>query len=328
MRKIRIAVIGCGSIGLRHLRNLLRNDQVEAAAMDADLNSVRYVRAMDSSIRIFSSFRELEAWKTDIVIVATPNHLHKEHALRAFGSGAHVLCEKPIACSVADAKIMEAAAEKAGKILAVGLTERFRSAVDHLIRESVSGSLGTIVGGRAMVGTYNTLLCAHDPSHRANEFGAIVIDYVHELDILNAVFGSPSNIECFCNSSGSKPLKASPSLIAAIMKYPEEAVVSIHFDYIQHPQRRLLEIYGDRKTLEYNFQTDILTTYDCEKNEPESRNFQNVRDDQFVREHNNMIDAVLRGIPPKIPVSEAIKSLLVAERILEKLKAAGQDGKN
>ena len=256
----------------------------------------------------------------EIVIVATPNHLHRQNTLDALDRGAHVLCEKPIACSSADAMEMAEAAKKANRVLAVGQTERFREATAAMVKMTRSGALGNLIGGRAMVGTYNTLLCAKDKKHRMENFGTIVIDYIHELDLLHAVFGPAFAAHGFCNNLSRKELQASPTLMAAILQYKNKEIVSLHFDYVQHPQRRLFEIYGDQKTLSYDFQSDTLEIWDSGRDKPKKLSWNNDRNDQFVREHLDMMSAVIHGNKPQVDGETAAEVLKTAELVLGSLQ--------
>ena len=319
MKKTKVLIVGCGSIGLRHLQNLLLNNTLELAGLDLSPRAENEVKEISSEIIYFADFDSAANWNPDLVIVATPNHLHKANCLWAFDIGAHVLCEKPLATTVAEGRDIVDAAEKAGKKLGVGFTERFRESINFIIKEATSGNLGRLIGGRAMVGTYNTMLCAKDPKHREETFGSLILDYVHELDILAAIFGKAKRVECMCNTLADKELKANPSLAAAIAEYEKGEIVSIHFDYVQHPQRRFFEIYGDKKTLVYDFQADTLEIYDCQKQGHEVRKFYNVRNEQFVAEHNDMLNAINSDSKPRITGRDGLKSLEVSGMMLEKL---------
>ena len=108
----------------------------------------------------FDALDNALAWAPLIVVAATPNDLHREVAEKSFEAGAHVLCEKPIADTVADGQAMVAAAGQADRVLAIGYTNRYRPSIEAVQRMAASGECGNLIGGRAMVGTYNTLLCA------------------------------------------------------------------------------------------------------------------------------------------------------------------------
>ena len=320
MNKIKILVVGCGSIGLRHLQNLQLRRDVEIAAFDPRSEAAQNIAEIGADIKFFQVKDTAAIWQPELVIVATPNHLHREWALWAFSNNAHVLCEKPLADTVESGKIIVEAAAKSGKILAVGFTERYREAIRYIIEEARAGKMGTLVGGRAMVGTYNTLLCAKQPELRANTFGSVIVDYVHELDILAEIFGEMKKLECFANNLAIKERKSLPSLAAMIIEYQSGAVVSVHFDYVQHPQRRFTEIYGDKKTFCYDFGSDQLQVYACDQPGFNTRTFNNVRNEQFEREHSDIIKAIRTGTHPLVSGKDALRSLIVAEEAIKRLR--------
>jgi predicted dehydrogenase len=149
---IRIALVGAGAIAqLAHLPVLAKikgatlvaicdNDRVKAGALAQRL----------SVPDVFTDIDELlEYDKLDAVIIATPNHLHEPHVLRALLSKVHVLCERPLSLTTAGVNRILASAEKAGRMVVVGNNHRFRSDVQQLNRFLQGGELGRIVGLRA-----------------------------------------------------------------------------------------------------------------------------------------------------------------------------------
>jgi predicted dehydrogenase len=173
-----------------------------------------------------------------------------------------------------------------------------------------------------MVGTYFTLMCAKNPQDRCETFGNVIVDYVHELDILAALFGDFRRVECMANRLGDKPLKANPGLAAMLVEYESGAIVSVHLDYVQHPSRRIFEVYGDRKSLCYNFMSDTLEIYDAEKGSGyEIRTFQHVRNEAFQREHEDALKMARDGARPRVTGEEALRSLALAETAIRKLAA-------
>jgi predicted dehydrogenase len=102
------------------------------------------------SARTFSSVTDLIASDAvDAVIIATPNHVHREITLAAVRAGKHVLCEKPLALTTADAREMERAADAAGVRHMTAFTYRFVPAMRYMRHLVSSGSLGTPLHFRA-----------------------------------------------------------------------------------------------------------------------------------------------------------------------------------
>jgi predicted dehydrogenase len=125
---VRIAVVGVGYLGRHHARILASLSGAELVAV-VDTNAARaHEVAAASGTRPLTDFRDVLG-SVDAVTLAVPTELHREIALAFLTAGVHVLVEKPMAPSVADADEMIQAAAKAGAILAVGQTERFNPAV-------------------------------------------------------------------------------------------------------------------------------------------------------------------------------------------------------
>ena len=145
MEKLRVGVIGLGAMGKGHLGAYGRiPEAVEVAAL-CDLREEALAAAGERfpGARTAGDFRELlEPGDLDLVSVITMPQTHCEIAVAALEAGAHVLCEKPLAMSVAEADRMLAAAEGAGRMIQVGTNMRHMLEAG-LLRELVaSGKLG------------------------------------------------------------------------------------------------------------------------------------------------------------------------------------------
>ncbi|MDD3927062.1 MAG: Gfo/Idh/MocA family oxidoreductase [bacterium] len=316
---IKMLVIGCGSIGMRHLRILAERKDVEVAAFDSRIELSREVAGLGGDIRFFSSLDAALDWEPKIAVVAAPNEVHCELTLRCFAAGVHVLCEKPLADTIDNGCRMVEAARDSGMRLAVGYSERYRPSVQYMEELVKSGSMGNLIGGRAMVGTYNTLLCAKTDA-RSRIFGSLIIDYTHELDLMRLFFGDVEDVICKANKPGKKDIGADPSLAAMLLVFKGGAVVSVHMDYVQHPQRRCLELYGDVQTAELDMQTDFIRLYDCNRPGYRVQAFDPVRDDRFRAEHQDIIDAVTDGTPPRVTGEDGLRVLEIAERAISQIR--------
>src|SRR5690349_23615200 len=99
---------------------------------------------------VFTDIEDLlELDQVDAVIIATPNHLHEPHVLRALKQKVHVLCERPLSLTSGGVKRIIAAAEAADTKVVVGNNHRFRSDVQQLWRFLQGGELGRMMAVRA-----------------------------------------------------------------------------------------------------------------------------------------------------------------------------------
>ena len=202
MRKLRAAVIGAGFMGRVHTEALRRLGTVEVAAVAAiteeeakrfaEANNIEWATADVDSI--------LKSGDIDGVHICTPNALHAPIALAALKAGKHVLCEKPLALSAAEAKKMAELAEKKGLCNATNHNLRYYPVVQQIRRMIENGDLGEIL---VVQGTYSQdwllydtdfnwrILRKHNGTLRAvGDIGS------HWMDMIQHVTGLPITSLC------------------------------------------------------------------------------------------------------------------------------------
>ena len=126
---LRIGLIGCGGIAQSHLKALQSLPEFEVvAAADVDLSRAQQAAADYGIPQALDSYTAMLQGDLDAVSICLPHHLHREATVAALQAGKHVLCEKPMATTLADADAMIAAAEAADRTLMIGQVLRFRPA--------------------------------------------------------------------------------------------------------------------------------------------------------------------------------------------------------
>ena len=150
----RIGIIGCGGIANgKHMPALKNQANVEMVAFcDIVLERAQQAAAAFGTpdAKVYEDYRELlNDSSIDIVHVCTPNDSHAEISIAALESDKHVMCEKPMAKTAADARRMVEAAKRTGKKLTIGYQNRFRSDSQYLKRLCADGELGEIYYAKA-----------------------------------------------------------------------------------------------------------------------------------------------------------------------------------
>lgn len=137
-----IAVIGCGAWGRNHVRTL---HGLGALAAVSDVSDAA-ARAAAESTGVPARAREeiLADHAISGVVIAAPDALHAEIAGQALAAGKHVLVEKPMAMTVADAETLETTAKRRGLTLMVGHILRYHPAFLRLAELTAAGTLGTL----------------------------------------------------------------------------------------------------------------------------------------------------------------------------------------
>ena len=153
MRKIRAGIIGCGGIANgKHLPAMKKNGNFEIVAF-CDLVEERAQKARQEygteDAKVFTDYKELLKEDVEVVYVLTPNSAHAPLSIDALEAGKHVMCEKPMAKTYAEAKAMVEAAERTGKILTIGYQNRYRADSSYLKKACQDGELGEIYYAKA-----------------------------------------------------------------------------------------------------------------------------------------------------------------------------------
>ena len=150
--KLRVGIIGVGGIGKLHLKSFAAVPEATLVAI-ADANPERLAE-MAAEFRVPATYTEYRALldrdDIDAVSVCTPNFLHAPATLAALEAGKHVLCEKPLATSSAEALAMARAAKAADRALLVAFSHRRRGDVQWLKRAVEDGMFGDVYYAKAM----------------------------------------------------------------------------------------------------------------------------------------------------------------------------------
>jgi predicted dehydrogenase len=178
---IRVGIIGGGSIADSHVDGyLLAGDQAKVTAI-ADIHTEHAQRCADrvGGARIFTDYREMIAsGVVDAVDICLPHHLHKNAIVAAAAAGKHVLCEKPLCLTVAEAEAVREAVSASGITLMCAHNQLFLPAVARAKEVVRQGGLGTIYEARTTDAFFNPL----DPAtigwrgDRATSGGGELID--------------------------------------------------------------------------------------------------------------------------------------------------------
>lgn len=200
--KHRIAIIGLGGMGTWHLNKLATLDEPEVAGI-WDIREERREFAREKGVYVYSGLEELLADQTvDMVLIATPNDLHKPLAIAAMEAGKHVISEKPITLNSADLQEMIDASERTGKFLCVHQNRRWDEdflTIKEILKNEELGQIfrleSRVHGAHGIPGDWR-----QEPEHG----GGMILDWgVHLLDQallfypgakLNTVYATVTNV--------------------------------------------------------------------------------------------------------------------------------------
>ncbi|MCU0962168.1 MAG: Gfo/Idh/MocA family oxidoreductase [Pirellulaceae bacterium] len=264
-RPVKIALIGTGEIGQVHA-------QAHASVEGTDLCIAALVQpeveqrlAQQYAAQLYPSVDAvLDDPTVDAVDICLPNDLHRQYAVQAFEAGKHVLCEKPIALTLADADAMLEAARRTQRFLMIGHVLRFwpeyRRAKEALDAGDVGAPLA--ISARRMVsllaGTRGDRDWRHDPRRSG---GAVLDMQIHDLDMFCWFFdGRPSTVF----SRGLRSPDGAWSHVFTHLEFPggRQAFVEASFMLRGNPIDIYFRVLGSEKSIEFTFQPASFALHD------------------------------------------------------------------
>lgn len=190
--KIRIAIIGAGLIGPRHAQAVVKCENAELTAFVDPAETGAQVAATFNVAHYRSVAELLESARTpDAAIICTPNQTHVPVSKELSAAGVHVLVEKPISTDIASGKdLLQHLAENKVKVL-VGHHRRFNPYIVSAKKIVSSGELGQPIGVNGVWALYKPPQYFEPPAdwRRDNTGGVMLINMVHEVDLLHHLFG-------------------------------------------------------------------------------------------------------------------------------------------
>lgn len=155
MSKVRIGIVGCGGIAnQKHMPSIAANGELAEIVAFCDTKIERAEKAAiefgTKDAKIYEDYHDLvNDPNVEVVHVCTPNVAHCPVTVAAFEAGKHVMCEKPMAATTADAQKMLDAWKKSGKMFTIGYQNRFREDTQTLHASCEEGELGEIYFAKA-----------------------------------------------------------------------------------------------------------------------------------------------------------------------------------
>ncbi len=321
MDSIGIGVIGMG-VGRRHAPGFVADQRVSHVALCDNDESKLKERAEELQIEdTTTNWCEIvERDDIGLVSVASPDHLHAEMSVAALNAGKHVLCEKPMAMSLAESRAMIDAVERSGKKLMVNNVLRFYERFEHVKKLVDDGELGEIY---AAEGDYlhNTLSLIRNGWRGPHRHSCMTGGGVHLIDLLRWIVAEVE--EAFCYSTygvlTEKEAK-SPDCMLAILRLENGAVAKAMTNMAaQRPALHNFILYGTKGVF-INAKPDGIL-YRGEKSEPEpviaKYGAADTGSGQKAVGIGHLLDAIERDEEPLVSVYEGARTIAVCDAIFE-----------
>ena len=327
---MRVLIVGCGSIGRRHISNLLAIEKIERIVVctkneeclekfgnekkiefTGELNNLPVSQDSRPS---FSSSNEI-----DFAIIANETSKHIDTAVFLAERGIHLFIEKPLSHNLEKVDILRETAERKKIKIYIAYNLRFLGTLQYIKEVLSRKGLGSLYFAKIEVGQYlpswrSTIDYRKTYSAASNtRGGGVALDLSHEVDYMRYLFGDPYHWKVMKTKVSTLEIDAE-DIFEGLYKYDSGFICSVHMDYLQTDTKREIRIEGSEGTLVGDLIRKIIKIKDKEKKEllvTDENLFDTAK--TYIEELNHFVRVIEGKEEPAITLHDGISALKLLE---------------
>jgi predicted dehydrogenase len=312
---VKILICGVGSIGERHIRNLLTLGY-EDIILYRTSNS--QLRSLDQNFKTFNNLEDALHEKPDIAFITNPTSLHLSTSISCALAGCHLFVEKPLSHSLEGMDKLNQIVIKKDLVCMTGFMYRYHPLIQKMKEITNLKMLGELIWIRSSWGEYlpdwhpwedyRTGYAAKDKLG-----GGPTATLSHDIDL--AIWFSNSEVKKFVNFQNyqSKLELETSHGNDILIKFHNGVTANIHVDFFQKPYYKEFEIVFTEGKLNFNYynnRLDIISPYKKHK-KVVLDDFD--RNEMFLLEIKDFINAIINKKASPIPINESLKSMQIVD---------------
>jgi len=332
---MKILMIGLGSIGQRHLRNIRRlyGDSIDIIAYRtrgltrtfSDDMKIRenVVLEEEFNITTYTDLGEALDTKPDIAFITNITSKHIETATKCAEAGCHLFIEKPLSYNLEGIENLQKMVKEKNLVVFMGFQNRYNPCIKKLKEILDNKLLGELVSVEVDMGERLTTM--HSYENYADTYmaqkkmggGVILNQQIHEIDYLNYIFGMPKSV--YALASHNNPLNIDVDDNSSAIYNVNGIPIYVHSDFMQYPPTRKCKVIGAKGYIEI----DLINNYvnislDDKVTKVEYKDFK--RNDMFLEELKLFMECVKLGKPSCSSMEDGIQTLKIALATLNSIE--------
>lgn len=318
---MKILVVGCGSIGQRHIRNIKGiSKKYEVIGFDV-IRKTREKVSKELKIKVFSSFKKSLDEKPDVVFICTPPYLHIRQALETAKRKMHLFIEKPLSHNMKDIDKLIRIAKKNRLITMVAANTRYYKSLAFVKKLLQKKTIGKIYGANIFFGYYlpywrPNIDYTKNYSAKKAMGGGVILDAIHEINYARWFFGEVK--ELFAFSGKKSDLKIDTEDHVDVLLRFKEVSCYLHLDYLQKTYERHCTIFGEKGKIEWDFSKNSVDIFIG--NKKKTYNFKTNINDMYIEEVRFFLNSVKNRNRMEMDIENGKKDLEVALMIKKSSK--------
>lgn len=323
---MKILVIGYGSIGKRHVKNLISLGKNEIIICTKNKEALKLEK---NGIKIFSSINKALKENPEISIICNETSFHVDTAIKLAENNCHLFIEKPLSNSLKNTNKLQKIIQKKKLISMVGCNMRFHDGI-KLIKKSIDKKeIGRIFSVTVENGSYMPDWHPWEDyrisyASKKNLGGGVVLTQIHEIDYLYWLFGTLNEVFSFSEKLSDLELNVE-DYSGSLLKFKNKIIAQIHLDYFQKPNVRNCKIIGTKGKIIWDYENNHLQIFKNKKNEFLTLHIDKKfdRNKMYVEELKYFLKCVNKNEVPMNNIAEAIE----VQKIAMAIKKSSQTGK-
>ena len=274
----KILVVGYGSIGKRHIENLLSISNLEIIVCTKRND----VKKLKKHAKVYRTLKQCLKEKPDMGIISNETSLHVTTAIKLANEGLDLFLEKPLSNSLKDVEKLRTIIKKKKLITQMGCNLRFHPCIKKIKSMIEQQKIGKIISAQVQT-------CSYLPDYHPGENyrkgyaarkdlgGGIILTQIHEIDYMYWLF---QEVESVISMSGKfSDLDVDVEDYAAcLLKFRNKIIGELHMDYFQRPNFKSCQIRGTKGEINWDSDNNCVNIYNMNKKrwkrEMEVKNYQ------------------------------------------------------
>ena len=308
-------VVGYGSIGKRHIKNLLSISDYKIIICTKQKNPKSINKKRCTFVK---TLEEGLLYNPTIGFVTNVSSEHIQTSILLANAGCHVFIEKPLSNSLKNTKKLLNIVKKKKLVTLMGCNLRFHSCIKKIKLLLEQKIIGEIISVQSECGTY--LPDWHPNENYSNSYaarddlgGGVVLTCIHELDYLYWFFGEIKEVFSITGKFSDLKIKSS-DLSAIILKFKNNIIGEVHLDYFQRPEFRSCKIIGTKGTIYWDSVNNEVKVFDIKKKKwiivLKVKNYD--KNKQYVDELSHFLNCVKKKEKSINDLTQGIETLNIA----------------
>ena len=269
---VSILIIGFGSIGRRHLENLLQLKNVKLIVFTKRTDLSQFE---EQGVKISNSLTECLRENPEIGFITNETSLHIPIAIKLAKNGMDLFIEKPLSNSSRDVKKLYSIVRKKKLITQMGCNLRFHPCIKKIKKLIDQGKIGRVISAQANSNSYLP------DYHRWEDYrksyasrkelgGGVTLTLIHEIDYLYWFFQEVENVISISGKMSDLDVTAE-DYTASLLRFKNKVVGELHLDYFQKPDFRSCKIRGTKGEIYWDSVNNSVNVYNIKKNKWETK---------------------------------------------------------